>query len=187
MGESTSKAINAGVAAVVAVIMAIVGLGIVSSASTATVLDIDTTQEWQDNAQSQSTGLLIDNDSIQIDSASTETFAEYESLQHDNVTSYTVNVSEYDDTVNNVTLDAGANNYELTQGVQTVELSNEVDSFRFELERTSDTDPSPVVSSVEATAEDSGMLGLVAAPAFGLLVLLVVVSTFDVGGLSRRV
>lgn len=167
--------VNAGVALVVAVIMAIVGTSVAATADYDQVYAVDTQSEW-DNGTFTSTTSFADGYVALNGTATTGT---YDSVTISNETNRVEVYADIESPDNSsVSMDLGTETYNLSDGRNVFSLDSSVTDYSFTLnfDRDADTVTSPEVHTYQAYFGEDGLTSLIAGAAFALLILFGVMS-----------
>lgn len=180
MSHSVNKTTKVGVAVILAVVFAMIGMGVLVSSELTTVLDVDSQSEWQNNGTLN--GLVATSSGeLELDSSNTSGNYVYDTFDNQSdVTRASVYVDIPEPDNSSVTLVVDSSSYELSDGTNNVDVSGGSSyELQFQRDSTNITSPS-VASSVFRAGETGSILWLVGTAAFGLLILLVVVSYLNV-------
>lgn len=177
MSDSTNKSIQMGVSLFVALVLAIVGVGILDSHNLTQEFNIDNETEWNNYAATLTGVEVTTDDLVQLNSTSTTGTYDSVALSGNETDTnrfevYT-NIPEPDNS--SVSLLVNGNTYDLTAGSNRIALDSTASEFDLEFNRDADTVSSPQVTTLVGLSGDTGgLLRLVGVAAFGLLVLLTV-------------
>lgn len=183
MSLTVNKSVNAGVALVVGLILASVGVGVLDSSTFTQEFEVDNNTEWTNYGSSLS-GVQVNGSYLVLEDANTS--GTYTSVTLDSNESdssrYEVLTNVPDADNSSVTLTVSGNDYTLEDGFNTVDLDSKGDSFELTLERDATSVSSPEVDYVRGLSGETGsILRLVGLASFGLLLLLGLLQYMDVG------
>lgn len=178
MSDSTNRSIQMGVSLVVAMVLAVVGVGILDGHNLTQEFEIDTESEWNDYSSTLTNVEVTAEGEVQLSSASNT--GTYDSVVLDSnesdSTRYNVYASVPEPENSSVSLLVNGNTYDVEDGLNKFDLESGASEFDLEFNRDADTVESPSVTTLVGLSGDTGgLLRLVGTAAFGLLVLMTVV------------